>query len=405
MRYIIAVLIAMTILILGAPVSADSHTWQRPSECEDSEREIYGNQLTPCRYVIPKLERIEYLINMEYPRCVEYLVFYLPDIKPLPDDHRLDYNTVAIMVSDPGTVHRERLNYRQYHYRFYDMDEYEWFHVADGYVSYTGYGWELSDSVGSSIFRGIVAEYPYMSLQLGTTSPGYTQSPSGYSAAVPYPDVFGVNELVNSCLALVAQEKADREHRAEIERQEQAESARLQVERDAAAKEEEQARLEAEAQARIAQQQLVAANERRLAVARTEEIRTQTLIDEVAHQEVITAILNDIVRIRLAGQEDRARITNEYLARARTASESFDLETSEIESRIQEYIDFNAALLAEIAEYQLSIQNRLEELRTSIQEQQDEIDRLEAEAQGIAAPAEELGGNTEEESDQNGIDQ
>ena len=199
-------------------------------------------------------------------------------------------------------------------------------------------------------------------------------------------------EVVHACLALAEQEKADREHAAELARQEADEAARLEAERDAAAKEEEQAQREAEAQERIAEQQLAAANERRLAIAKAEEIRTQTLIDEIALQEVLTAILNDIIRIRLAGQEDRARITNEYMTRARNASADFDAETSEIESRVQEYLDFNAALLVEISEYQRNIQNRLEGLRASIAEQQAEIDRLEAEAQGTVASAEEPGG-------------
>ena len=217
-----------------------------------------------------------------------------------------------------------------------------------------------------------------------------------------YPDTTNTVELVNACLALVQQQKEDEEHAAELARQEAADAARIAAERDAAAKEEEQAQREAESQARIAEQQLDAANERRLAIARAEEIKTQTLIDEIALQEVLTAILNDIVRIRLAGQEDRARITNEYLDRARSASADFDLETSEIESRIQAYIDFNAALLVEIAEYQLSIQNRLEGLRAGIEEQQAEIDRLEAEAREIAVPGEEPGENGEEDQNGNG---
>ena len=64
---------------------------------------------------------------------------------------------------------------------------------------------------------------------------------------------------------------------------------------------------------------------------------------------------------------------------------------------MQEYLDFNAALLTEITEYQLSIQNRLEALRTSIEEQRAEIDRLEAGAREIAVPTEESGGNTKED--------
>ena len=269
--------------------------------------------------------------------------------------------------------------------------------IFDGAIVNWGGSWGLGDAVSrdDSYFYSQTADYPYIRLSFAFGPSIWEKQGIGSTTAL-HPDTDNTVELVNACLALVAQEKADREHAAEVVRQEAAEAARIEAERDAAAKEEEQAQREAEAQERIAEQQLAAANERRLAVARAEAIRTQTLIDEIALQEVLTAILNDIVRIRLAGQEDRARITNEYMTRARDASADFEVETSEIESRVQEYLDFNAALLAEISEYQLSIRDRLEDLRASIAEQQVEIDRLEAEAQGIAASAEEPGEEEEE---------
>ena len=159
----------------------------------------------------------------------------------------------------------------------------------------------MGDEIRGTAFGGAGTDNPHVRISLFGE---YGE----WSKAALYPDTANAIELINSCLVLVAQEKANREHAAEIERQEQAEAARLKAERDAAAKEEEQARLTAESQARIAEQQLAAANERRLAIARAEEIKTQTLIDEIATQEVLTEILNDIVRIRLAGQEDRTRI-------------------------------------------------------------------------------------------------
>ena len=121
-------------------------------------------------------------------------------------------------------------------------------------------------------------------------------------------------------------------------------------------------------------------------IARTELIKTQTLAAELAHKEVISGILQDIVRIRLAGQEDRARLTNEHLARMETSSEEFDVETSEVEARIQQYLDFNAALLTQIEEYQSTLRTRLETLKESIAEQQANIDALEEEARNIAIP-------------------
>ena len=91
------------------------------------------------------------------------------------------------------------------------------------------------------------------------------------------------------------------------------------------------------------------------------------------------------MRIRLAGQEDRARITNEYLTRAEATAESFEDETTEIEGRIQAYLDFNATLLVRLEEYQADIEARLERTRANIAEQQARIDALKEEAQSPTA--------------------
>ena len=384
MRYIIIAVVGLAILAFSSTVFADDHTWQRPTECADEDRQISGNRSTPCKYVLPTLDKVEHKVYMYYPSCWEALVFRMPGMKPLPDG----FNAVW------ADIQRFRGNSSDRDGRSIMSILPENLSVRIDGIGYFGYGWGLGDTVYESEFPQPRTDRPYVRIRL--------INGGEWSNAALYPDTTNTVELVNACLALVAQEKEDIEHEAELARQEAAEAARIEAERDAAAKEEEQAQREAKTQARIAEQELAAANERRLAIARAEEIKTQTLIDEIALQEVLTEILNDIVRIRLAGQEDRARITNEYLARARAASESFDLETSEIESRVQEYIDFNAALLAEIAEYRLSIQNRLEGLRASIEDQRAEIDKLEAEAREIAVPAEEPGENVEEDQNGNG---
>ena len=156
-------------------------------------------------------------------------------------------------------------------------------------------------------------------------------------------------------------------------------------------------------QKRIAKEQIAAALKNRTQTARTELLKTQTLTEQLVHDEELAGILRDIIRIRLSAQEDRARITNEYLDRARNASADFEVETSEIESRIQEYLDFNALLLNEISEYQSNVRDRLDRLRTDVAERQSEINRLEAEAREIAVPTKEEGDTPEgdvEEADQ-----
>ena len=163
----------------------------------------------------------------------------------------------------------------------------------------------------------------------------------------------------------------------------------IEAQKDADEKAEQQAQRDAESQARIAAQELAAAQESKRRIAATELLKTQTLETQIQHEEVIASILREIVRIRLAGQEDRARITNEYLTRAEATAASFEEETVETETRIQAYLDFNAALLTRLEEYQADIGARLERIKTSIAEQQANIDRLEREAQEVVAREED----------------
>ena len=368
---------AISIASMGV-IQANDHL-----PCADEDREISGNRTSPCKVsILPEVTSIEHKIEMVYPSCHEQLIWHMPGVASIFAD--------PDQISEPGQGVRIWDIWDANDDYWSDTDR-DWgvrsIRVQDDKIIFRLKDWGLKSAVfqGSSVPESTDARLRFLFANSSDRSTYIV-----YTNYMPLSAHKGL-EVVHACLARVHQEKADREHAADVVRKEADEAARIEAERDAAAKEEEQAQREAEAQERIADQQLIAANERRLTIARAEEIKTQTLIDEIALQEVLTEILNDIVRIRLAGQEDRARITNEYLTRARTASESFDLETSEIESRIQEYIDFNAALLVEIAEYRLSIQNRLEALRASIEKQQADIDRLESEAREIVAPSEEPG--------------
>ena len=175
---------------------------------------------------------------------------------------------------------------------------------------------------------------------------------------------------------MVQQEMDDIAQAADLARQEAESAARLKAQEDAERKAIEQAKREAEAQAVIAKQEIEAARARQLRAAEEELIRTQTVQAQIVHEEAIAIILRDIVRIRLAAQEDRARLTNKYLVRLEAVTAEFDVETSEVEARIQGYLDFNAQLLARIDEYQRSIDARLVEAEASIAEQQAVIEEL-----------------------------
>ena len=69
------------------------------------------------------------------------------------------------------------------------------------------------------------------------------------------------------------------------------------------------------------------------------------------------------MRIRLAGEDDRACHTNEYLSRYESASAAFEAETKKAEALIQQYIDFNRQLPGRIEECRSAIDSRLENVR------------------------------------------
>ena len=239
----------------------------------------------------------------------------------------------------------------------------------------TGKRWDLKSKVGStSAFGNPTTERPKLLVMVD----------DAHSNWVERLRTDAVAELVNACLDLVRQEKEDREHQAAVEKAEAEAAARIDAQKDADEKAESQAQRDAESQARIAAQELAAAQESKRRIAATELLKTQTLGTQIEHEEVIAGILREIVRIRLAGQEDRARITNEHLTRAESAATAFEEATEEVEARIQAYLDFNAGLLDRLAEYQADIGARLERVKASIEEQQARIDALEEEAQDIA---------------------
>ena len=371
MRYFILILAIVAALALS-PAGADSHdTWQPPEECADEDRKVPGNRSTPCRYVLPELTEIEYRIRFDYPNCIEELVFHLPGIKPLPEQWS---RSLDVYLTTPGNIRFDRMS------ELYDM------FVRDGrltmhndYIAYRGYTWNLSSVVaGPSWFYvhpDSLTQKPLARITLQISFGEIT----GLSNPAQYPDAGNTVELANSCLSLVQQEKADREHAARLAREAEAEQARIQAELAAVAREEEQALREAEAQAEQARLELEAAKSRQITIAKIEATRTETLIAEIAHKELIAGILQEIARIRLAGQDDRARLTNEFLTRMESSGAEFDAETAEVEARIQEYLDFNEKLIAQIEAYYENVQTRLLETQAKLEAQYAQIEAIEQE--------------------------
>ena len=119
-------------------------------------------------------------------------------------------------------------------------------------------------------------------------------------------------------------------------------------------------------------------------VAETELLKTQTTAAEIEHQKVIAEILQDIVRIKLTGERDRQRLTNEYLSSVAASLGNFDEEAKVIEAEIQQYVAFNEQLLQRISDYQDEIVTRIQSTDESIERQKARIAEMEQQARDIA---------------------
>ena len=328
MKHVVAALLVSLAAFVAAPEAA---AWTPPDECADEDRQVPGNRSSRCRLALPVVrEDVTYGVVMEYPNCVEEISFSVPGARSTENDVSIQRVTFERVVPGGGRYQS-----------FTDISV----RASPDRVHLRGYEWGLTSSITGSIFTEWVWD-PMLatSFKVGISAgESYaTQDVTWYylEAVGPMPDVAGVFDLANTCLAQV----------------------RL-----------EQAKIEAEAQAERAQVEKAAALQSKLLAAEEELVRTETLQAQVEHEETIAAVLRDIVRIRLAGQEDRARIANEYLTRLEAAQSVFALEVDEVNERIQQYIDFNAQLLASIEEYQRSIDALLAETETSIAEQRAAI--------------------------------
>ena len=369
MKYLPAMLILITLFVMTTSVfSQEENTgvWTPPEECADEDRQIPGNRRSPCQYIIPELKSVEYRVEMNYPDCVGILLFNMPGIKPFPPEFYGSGFKIANVTLNS------------------DNDRYRIWAIND-YIVKAGYRIGLLDKVPSN--SNSLPSPNTIDITLLSYSSVWGNVTTN---TVPFAwDSYNISEMFNTCLLLVEQEEADRKHSAKIERQKEEQAAQIAADADAIAKEQEQAIREAESQAELARLQLAAVQAEKLAVGRIEALRTETLTNELKHKEVIAGIVNEIVRVRLGGQEDRARLTNEHLTLIRATQADFDEETTEIETRIQEYLDFNDELLISIGEYQVELQTRLDSLEQALQDQLDALDKVEQTARDTATEAED----------------
>lgn len=374
MRYLILVPFLLVLLFTGS--------WAPPTECADEDREMPGNRNTPCKLILPPIERAEYRFTMDYPVCREEMAFHMPGVGPVDRDL-----TLYVLGSDrSGLVIREDrpssnpYGARRVHFGNSGITV-QWALVEDAIVLYNPYALTLDRAIRpDSVFGGREwASYLYLHLHFRKTNANTYLLSNG----VERPTTENKVSLANACLDLVRQEKQDREHKAAVAAEEARRQAELRAQQEKERRRNEQAKREAEAQARQAKMELRATLERRIVVAETELLRTETLVAEIKHKKAIGEILQDIVRIKLTGSLDRQRITNEYLNGVYTSLSDFDTEAKAIEAQIAEYVTFNEQLLGKINTYYGELESRIRQTQQSIETQKQRIVEMEAERERV----------------------
>ena len=359
------VVITACLLLLGMVTTTQA--WEAPLECADSEREIPGNRSTPCKLVLPEVKSVEYRFTMEYPYCYEEMALYMPGIgEPVGTEFGTDYWHVDVDFGQRDTQNPDgfdALFIEDYMLiRPGDRDfDFEYTRLTlDSHVRTYGYFENEGDLI-------VLLQIPSVTSADDVYSPYDTYE---LIFEIPNPGTFSSRvELANACIALLKQEEEARKQQAKLA--------------------EEQAEREAEAQSLNAKLELQAAVESRLRVTRTELRKTETLVAQLEHEKLVGEILRDIVRIKLTGEEDRAKITNEYLEGIAAVLSDFDEESSAIEASIKRYVGFNDLLLDRIEQYYANVSSRIDLANEIMAAQRERMEQMEQQAEDIRQSIEE----------------
>ena len=135
-------------------------------------------------------------------------------------------------------------------------------------------------------------------------------------------EVNDFSELVFECVESIRHEK---EHQS---MQEELRAKKVAEERAA-----EKARADAEAKAELQRIELEAANEIQQKALETELFKTQALRAQLEQEKIIIAAWNKVVKIRLAGAEERAKITNAFMAEVEANKAAF---VASVQAKVEE---------------------------------------------------------------------
>ena len=194
---------------------------------------------------------------------------------------------------------------------------------------------------------------------------------------LPIPaEVNEFSELVFECVGDIRRERENKAMQEELRAKKAAE------ERAA-----EKARADAEAKAELQRIELEAAKEIQRKAFETELFKTQALLVQLEQEKPIIAAWNKVVEIRLAGAEERAKITNAFMAEVEANKAAFVASVQAKVEELRRLQEINDALRAAIEAHNQTILDELAIQQALEEKQKQAIQDLEVKPSGTTTPS------------------
>ena len=350
-----ALVLAVVFLCGSIAWSGLTHADQ-PSDCAPEDRVVPGNTNSDCKWDL----RMDEVTGVQFVvlereganACYGALEFYPYDFSDLTEGGglRLDFTGTNSQTGQPMAT-------AKYHGSEYsDVDvNYE---GGDSTLRAIGYPFDLSTPIPgkweTGYFNTAILPSPrwqfvraHVRGKHGRVAPrgGINYDSPWFTVPAQITD-FPV--MINACLAEV---------KLRLEAEAQAEENRAKL--AAGELERQQALIEEESKAAVDAQRLAAAQQALLIQQETELTRTRSLIAQLEREKIIIGVWNEIVLERLRGAQERAEITNRYLAEIEANAALFSAEVKEKYLELQRLEALNQAIADSIAAHNRAIEAQL----------------------------------------------
>ncbi len=336
-RLVLFSVLASLVLAVGI-ASGGGVLAQASSHCDPEDREVPGNEISPCKWPNPtSVTHTTYEVYPEYPMCRERIRFHGIGAADLPPERKTSF--VTYVWDDPvlqknfwGTSRRVIVNGKPPIANLGSLS---------GSRSKFKYGPDHVDVLSGASWR--IGELPELTrlyttataevLLVVAVNPSVANVQRYFIWTNPVsapPEMTSQLALVDACLA-------------ELELHQE----RLRV----------------------------------LQIQQEEQIRTQALVARLATLSQLAVPLKEQIELRLRGAEERARITSEWLAEQEVVEAELEELTATLSQQVEEYNAISRAFLESLNNYQSNVAARLRAAQAQEEAIQDEIDALREQTQ------------------------